>query len=201
VPEKHVCLLDDDLQFYRRKSVDDWHLAQEPRMDIADEMLKHLERTLEDGYVHCGVSPREGNNRIEKLALTATRMMRVLCYDFGEMRKLGVKFDRLPVMSDFDMTLQLLRLGRPNHVSFYFAQGQYGGSNTKGGCSAYRTPEMLASAATALASLHPGFVRLVEKESKNWEHKTSGAFGGTRTDVTISWKKAYESSTKTNGGD
>jgi hypothetical protein len=46
----------------------------------------------------------------------------------------------------------------------------------------------MESSAKGLAELHPGFVKVVRKETK-------GAWGGgERVDVQIQWKKAWESS-------
>jgi hypothetical protein len=84
------------------------------------------------------------------------------------------------------MTLQLLRAGYPNAVITEFVHNQ-AGSNTEGGCSAYRDAKMMESSARKLAKLHPGFVKVVTKETKtSWG-------GGERVDVQIAWKKALAS--------
>jgi hypothetical protein len=90
-------------------------------------------------------------------------------------------------MEDFDVTLQLLRKGHRNAVLNQWAQDQ-GTSNAPGGCSTYRTPEVQAAGAYGLQKLHPDFVTVVDKETKQaWG-------GGVRKDVRIAWKKALESS-------
>src|SRR5438552_1439496 len=91
-------------------------------------------------------------------------------------------------MQEFATTLQLLRTGRKNAVIFYYAQGQRG-SNSEGGCSIYRTPETHDRICRQLAKLHPGIVRLKEKQNK---HSQRGF--GTRTEVTVQWRAAYASS-------
>lgn len=136
-------------------------------------------------YAHVGLSARQGNNHESQPVAECRRMFNAYIYDLERVRAAGVTPGRLPVMEDFDLTLQLLRKGLPNAVIYRWCWNQPG-SNAPGGCSQYRTAEMQASAAARLAELHPGLVRVVDKETANWQgmHK--------RKDVTIYWKKAYE---------
>lgn len=183
-----IIMMDDDLAFYRRKSQTDWHLRYCEDQDIG-ALFRKMSRWL-DNYAHCGISPREGNNRVEELSSVNTRMMRILGYNRKLVSKTDAHFDRLDTKQDFDMTLQLLRAGYPNIVSYEFAQGQWRGSNAAGGCAEYRTEEMMSRCAQELADLHPGFVRVTEKKTKSaWQE-----FGGVRKDVIVYWKKAYASS-------
>jgi hypothetical protein len=178
-------LFDDDLAFAKRR-IDDPTKFESTRPGRLKHMLDLLDRTL-DKFAHVGVLAREGGNRITAPHVDVIRMMRVLGYDRDRVLATGARFDRLPTKQDFDMTLQLLRAGLPNRVIASYVQNQ-AGSNTAGGCSAYRTSEMMDKSAHDLAALHPGFVKVVQKNTKtSWG-------GGTRTDVTIAWKKAYASS-------
>ena len=185
--DPRIVMLDDDLRFYVRKGLDDWHLRYlEP--EEYHGVFGLLEEWMDQGYGHCGISAREGNNRVEALSAENTRYLRVLAYDLNVCKDI-VEHGRVRVMEDFDVALQLLKAGIPNKVSFYYAQGQKQ-SNADGGCSTYRTPEVQAEAAVKMGELHKGFVRVVEK-------KTKTAWGwGTRKDVVISWKKAYASYSK-----
>ena len=71
-----VVMLDDDIRFYVRKAYNDWHLRYlEPHELPA--MFGVLDQWLGE-YAHCGVSAREGNNRVEHLAVENTRYMRLL---------------------------------------------------------------------------------------------------------------------------
>lgn len=179
-----VCMLDDDLVFATRRD-DDATKFRESTPGELEALFKDIEWMLGD-YAHVGVSAREGANRNTELVLYNGRMTRVLAYNVPEIRKCGVRFDRLKVMQDFDMTLQLLRAGRSNAILNTFVHNQ-NGSNTEGGCSLFRTEEVQTEAANMLAELHPGFVKVVQKHTKT-------AWGGKeRTDVIIQWKKAYES--------
>lgn len=182
-------MMDDDLLFFERRTDDDTKFSKITG-DRVFEMFDVLEDRMK-GFAHGGILAREGGNRITgKQNVYATRMMRVLAYDPKLVRKVGARFDRMVTKQDFDMTLQLLRAGYPNILMADYVQGQYGDgcSNAPGGCSVYRTPEMMDASAHKLAELHPGFVKVVTKESKvSWG-------GGTRTDVNVQWKKALLSS-------
>ena len=163
--DNKIVMLDDDLRFYIRKSPTDWHL-----------------RYLDD-YAHCGVSAREGNNRVEALSVETTRYMRLLAYNLDKFD--GIELARTKVMEDFDINLQLLKKGLPSKISYYYAQGQ-GSSNAAGGCSEWRTLEVQSAGAELLAKLHPEVVTVVEKETKTaWG-------GGIRKDVKVMWKKALK---------
>jgi len=179
--DNKIVMLDDDLRFYIRKSTTDWHLRYlEPEEYPA--LFGLLDVWLDD-YAHCGVSAREGNNRVEALSVETTRYMRLLAYNLDKFD--GIELARTKVMEDFDINLQLLKKGLPSKISYYYAQGQ-GSSNAAGGCSEWRTLEVQSAGAELLAKLHPEVVTVVEKETKTaWG-------GGIRKDVKVMWKKALK---------
>ena len=180
---KKICMLDDDLRFDFRRMDDRGKFVVANSAQIV-AMFKRIERSLND-YAHVGVLAREGGNRVLKREVEATRMMRVLAYDVPLFHNEGIKFDRLPLQEDFDVTLQLLRKGYPNLVLCEWVQGQ-GSSNADGGCSHFRTIDLHNKNATRLAKLHAPFVKVVEKQTK-------GAWNGQpRLDVHVQWKKAYK---------
>jgi hypothetical protein len=191
-PTTNFVLFDDDLSFATRRKDDITRFLPASRAGI-NRMLMLFERTL-GVYAHVGLMAREGGNRVPVDArgkpvplLKATRMMRVLGYRADFVRSTGARFDRLPTKQDFDMTLQLLRAGYENAVITEFVHNQ-AGSNTEGGCSAYRDEAMMTKSAHGLAKLHPGFVKVVIKSTEfSWG-------GGERVDVQIAWKKALASS-------
>lgn len=185
-----IVMMDDDLRFFKRKEPTAntklaFSLLNATRDEVT-EMVELLCRWL-DEVAHCGISSREGNNRVEKEVVEATRMMRVLAYRVPTVMQIGARFDRLPLQEDFDMTLQLLRAGYPNRISYLYGNGQATGSGAKGGCSHFRTKPMMEETAHKLAELHPGFVNVVKKTTKH------SFDGGERTDVMIAWKKALAS--------
>lgn len=178
-------MLDDDLRFDKRRMDEKGKFYVATDKEIID-LFKTIEKSL-DKYAHVGVLSREGGNRVEQSTKECTRMMRVLAYRAEILHKNKVRFDRLPLQEDFDVTLQLLRKGYKNLVLCEWVNGQ-GSSGAKGGCSHFRTIEMHNDNVRKLANLHPGFVSIVEKQTK-------GAWGGqARLDVMVQWKKAYLSS-------
>lgn len=178
-----VLMLDDDLRFFARRRDDPTKFVKASPRDVAT-MIAAVEKALER-HAHVAIAFREGANRNTDDTLLNVRCLRALGYDASVLKKEGVRFDRLPVMEDFDVALQLLRKGYPSLTLNRWVQDQ-GTSNAPGGCSTYRSLEVQAKGAKGLARLHPGVVKVVQKETK-------GAWGGgTRTDVQVAWKKAFE---------
>tara|TARA_R100000306_G_C4367735_1_gene138461 strand:- start:800 stop:1585 length:786 start_codon:yes stop_codon:yes gene_type:complete len=182
-PEPRIVMLDDDLRFYIRKSPTDWHLRYLETEEYY-ALFGLFDEFFDQGYAHVGISAREGNNRVESLAVENTRYMRVLGYNLDVFPP-DVEWGRTEIMEDFDIALQLLRRGKACKVSYYYAQGQKS-SNASGGCSEWRTMEVQSEGAERLAALHPTCVKVVEKSTKTaWD-------GQTRKDVRVGWKKAYK---------
>ena len=178
-------MVDDDVRFVRR--ITDDHTALKPcdHADVAkmwttvDWFLNH--------YAHVGISARQGHNNMgfggaSTLFEENTRTLRVLCYRTEEF--LSVQHGRVTVMEDFDVNLQLLRAGHKNANLGWWSQDQKM-TNAPGGCSTYRTHEKHEESAKKLAEFHHPYVTLRQKQNK-----TGGEFG-TRTEVTIFWKKAF----------
>ena len=179
-----IIMLDDDLMFNIR--IEGTTKLRKPTEN--DELIPMFEAVLDslDDHALVSVSPRQGNNRCEEEFWLATKSTRFL--GINRSKVTTERFDRTTVMDDYDFTLQLLRNGKVNKVFFNYSQDQPA-SNAMGGASLYRTKDILKQNAERLAALHPGFVKVVEKETK------SSWFGdGKRTDVTIYWKKAFKSS-------
>lgn len=201
--DPHVVLLDDDLAFFEREPAREGapntaHSLGTLYDEAVGRPFQEMERFLEQGFLHCGISAREGNNHTDGDTKQIGRMMRCLGYNAPKVLSAGARFDRIDTKQDFDMTLQLLRKGHPNIISFKFAQGQMGGSGAKGGCATYRDEAMMDRCAQELADLHPGFVKVTEKRTKSgaWKGMRQEDGWTIRKDVTISWRKAYESSGK-----
>lgn len=186
----YFCLLDDDLDFQKRR-LDEPRKARVATPEQVGLMLDMVEGRLCNGYAHAGVLLRNMGavpQFTDKAFAYDMRMLDLLAYNAEILHWEKIRFDRIPVMSDFDVTLQLLRRGYSNALYCKYLVGQpskHSGFSGIGGCSTYRTPEMQAAAAHELARLHPGLVKVVEKKTKmSWG-------GGVRTDVRISWKKAF----------
>lgn len=202
VDARYVLMLDDDMDFCYRPDV------SKPKLEMVNSPM-HMRRMIRtmsgwlqnDGFVHVGLSARQGNNNEFYGANGAyglhpyrdvTRQINVHAYDTKVIQTLVKRkklvFGRVPVMEDFDITLQLLRMGYPNRVLFEYCWNQRD-SAAKGGCSTYRTAEVQAASARKLAELHPGYVKVTEKKSK----ATSSAWKQmkVRVDVNVQWRKAY----------
>lgn len=185
ISEGPVLMLDDDLSFFVRREDDD-RLLRKATLKEVKAGIALMERTLKR-FAHAAFAVREGANRNVEPTLLNIRCLRALGYNADVLKREGVRFDRLPVMEDFDVALQLLRKGYPSTTINTLLQDQ-GASNAPGGCSTYRSMEVQAKGAEGLAKLHPGLVTVVTKNAKS-----KGAWAE-RRDVRVQWKKAFEES-------
>lgn len=182
--EDKFVMLDDDLTFATRRDENPTLLRPATGPEIYD-MFEHLNAEL-DQYKHVGVASREGANRNVDVWIPNTRMLRILGYSAKTLLRENIRFDRIRVMEDFDVALQLLERGYPSQLYNWMTHNQKS-SNAPGGCSSYRTMEVQAKAAHMLQVFHPEYVTLVQKKTKTaWN-------GQERWDVRIAWKKAYRS--------
>lgn len=178
-----IAILDDDIRFKTRNGRTRngaWKYATAQPDEI--KQLFYLAENLLDNFGHGGiVHPQEGWSTDQPLAFNQR------CYDaaFYNLKTInGSASFRLPLMEDFDFTLQLLSNGLPNFQIVDFAIDS-GATNTAGGCSLYRDAKMQSNSANQLAALHSNFVTVVTKKTKaSWG-------GGARTDVRVAWSKAY----------
>lgn len=181
--DSKVVLIDDDVKLcIRRKQSRSGAWCYELATANEIKLLFEIADSLLDTFSHGGMTHRQDGWAIKSPILLNQR-----CYDlaFYNRASIGDKaVFRLELMEDFDFTLQLLKAGLPNfHLTEYAISTT--GSNSEGGCSLYRTAKMQADCAHRLAALHPGLVKPVQRNTK------SSWGGGARTDVRISWKKAY----------
>lgn len=178
----YCALVDDDFEFYVRRTDDPTKFLSATESDIND-MFETLQQMLSPEFPLGGFCIRQGANRHTEEIAHNTRIHGIAAWHAPTFKRLNLRYDRLEAMEDLDVNLQLLRAGENNFMLCKWAFGQ-ASSNTDGGCSTYRTPALQAEAAHGLAKLHPGFVRVVTKETK-WE-----GFDEPRTDVVCYWKKA-----------
>lgn len=186
--QPYVCFLSDDIFFARRiAGLTD---KGNPKVDKCtpadmDAMFTTLLGWLRDeGFAHVGIGRKNLIHTMQEVE-EVTRMNDAYAYDVAQVQAVGARFDRQPLMEDYDMTLQLLRAGLPNRVTYHWCWDQRG-SNQAGGCSDYRTAAMQAQCARQLAAAHPGLVTVVERTAKTgWDGMQE------RLDVRVAWKKAY----------
>src|ERR1035441_9939519 len=134
-------MLDDDLRFFRRRTDDPTKFLPVTNGQL-ELCMGDLERLMQK-YAHGGLLAREGGNRITERTKENTRLLRALAYNVDVLRKHKIKFDR-GAMEDFDVALQLLRLGYKSVALCSYVQRQTR-SNAPGGCSTYRTPAYQAA--------------------------------------------------------
>lgn len=184
-------ILDDDLNFFCWLAPDDWHLRQVCTDKDFVEMFNCFFQAESNGYLHGTLSTRQGNNR--KFPHAESQVGRSNAFHFYTNEAL-LQFPEvdpsLTGLQDIHTTLSLLRRGLPNYVLNSFCWNQVKGGNAPGGCSTYRDKAWQHEHVMRLKELHPDFVKVVEKRPKQgWDQGMD-----TRTDVTVYWKKAFDSS-------
>ena len=95
----------------------------------------------------------------------------------------------LKIAEDYYVTLQLLTMGYQNKISLKYRVDPHE-TQSKGGCSTFRSLDVHNDAMKQLQQKFPSFVKLKEKVAKNsgeWSNKVKLA-------AVIQWKKAYQSS-------
>ena len=189
--DKYVAFVDDDLDFFIRN--EDMSLTKADAAGV-DLIFDTLLDTLNQNIHFVGVSSRFGNNQVSEDYKDIGRVSR--CWAFNRETFMRLKVDMAPFptmgMQDFHTILTFLEHGYPNRVFYKFSQNDKG-SNSAGGCSAYRDFETLRKSAEQLARQHPGLVEVVEKRTKHsWPNMPQAADGMfIRHDVKVSWQKAY----------
>jgi hypothetical protein len=195
-----VFMMDDDMDFYRRcpakkREFRDGRWRPNPGfMTMSKSYGTEVElisvfdklRSYLDDYGAVGISSRMGNDLEPKeWRLGSNRLMHAFGYHRRALLKQDFKFNAVQFREDMHMALTLLRAGHPSIQCYEWcvAPGSYG---APGGCSDERTVAKSDAAAEVLVALHPGFVRVVQKDYK----------GTPRKEVVVSWKKALESSIK-----
>lgn len=197
--QPHFVMMDDDLVvFSTRIDNTSIKLRQSTHEDI-NAMLVWMEVALQK-YAAVSISAR-GNNMVKlgsnlligdpPLTMENVRLLRVLAYQTDPF--LSVEHDRVMVMEDFDVNLQLLEKGYKNIQTYWWTQDQRQ-TASPGGCADYRTHQTHETSAKRLQELHPQFVKLTKKKNKTVT--THNNDFQERTEVRISWKKAYASSQK-----
>lgn len=182
--EDHICMMDDDLRFYVRRT-DNLTLFRGAADTDIRSMIKEIDTQL-CAFAHVGVTAKEGSNRRTESFADCARPLRVYAFAMRRVAEARVRYNPGLVQDDFDMTLQLLRKGYANRVLCDYANNQTS-SNAPGGASTYRDIALHNASVKKLAKLHHPFVAVVEKQTKKaWQ-------GQARLDVVVSWKKAFES--------
>lgn len=189
---KFVFFMDDDLSFGTRQKDMKLKKSTPAEMEAMLTLVKSF--LIEEEIPIVGISTQNGNNRVEDDFTDITRVTRCYCVNKAIFNIVGKTFAPIPdfVMEDFHINLCFLEQGYSNRVIYKYAQVD-SGTNTKGGCSDYRTAKSQKTSANLLAKLHPNYVSVVKKRTKsNWKGFEQDKNGYvTRTDVIVHWKKAF----------
>ncbi len=181
---KWFWMMDDDLTFFERIPETTRLTKIEGDMESWTNMWSVAESIANDRTMCAiGISLRGGNNNMPIEGAWNTRLIR--CGLFNTEVFLNAEHNRLKFMGDFDVMLQMLRMGYDNHVISRWAQ-DHRATNATGGCETSRTEEVMVEVADGLEALHEGFVKTKWKANKSGHLKE-------RKDVTVQWKKARAS--------
>jgi hypothetical protein len=188
-----IMLLDDDLRFATRVSDDDWHLREIRGEELLQEFIR-LEEKLGPEYPHVGFGIRQGNNTLKEVGWKiATKQVCTLGYYLPIVAK-EVWWDQLILRTDMAATLQLLLKGYPNAVWTKTVADQKE-FDAPGGCSRYRTVDMLNTEAERFADLFPGYITLTEREYNESVKGGKKKKSTKRIETIIQWQKALQDGT------
>lgn len=159
------------------------NLKEDTLAETFQELLRRMtDKKSPDFYVHTCLSSRMGNNQEDETWKIVGRAMHSIGHRRDVLIKNNIRFDEIRLREDFNVTLRLLRLGYPNAIYYDVccSPSDYGAA---GGCSDERTTKLSNDQAVLLGKMHPGLVKVVEK---NYDNQP-------RNEVVVSWKKAFES--------
>lgn len=198
VKAKYIFMMDDDMTFFqrcppqqRKYGKNGWEMAHTPTLnhflngavekDFATAFAA-ITTKFRSGHAAVGLSSRMGNNRMVETWAINTRLMHAFGINSAVYHRLKLNFGEVKCREDFNIALRLLRAGYFNGVYFDLccSPGSY---DAAGGASTERTLEQSNAQAHYLATLHPKFVKVVERK-----YKTSLQ----RMEVIIAWKKAAQ---------
>jgi hypothetical protein len=172
-----IIMIDDDLRFATRISVDDWRL-REIKGDELIPKFALIEEKLGPDFPHVGFGQRLGNHLLPAGWKSPARMIVALAYYLPIVTR-ECRFDLVEVREDMCVTLQLLLKGYPNAIwTETVVDWRY---NAPGGMSGERTVERSNAEARKLAALFPGYVSVVQRD-----YKASVP----RLEVIVQWQKA-----------
>jgi hypothetical protein len=178
---KKLVLLDDDLNTWSLRGADGQRVTYLKTNPATVELVFSDMLRLLNKYAHGAIGHRLFANNRELVEYNG-RALRALFYRADVLEKARARFD-VRTMSDFDMTLKLLRAGFANVITNTVVQ-DHNGSNTAGGCSTYRDQDEMMRAATTIVERYAPFAQLVTKTTGGWHGE-----GAERADVRVQWKK------------
>lgn len=191
-PNQVVIMLDDDLKFFKRELPHRENLQRVWRNEVERVLAITAAPVLSGAVPYAGLSPRQMNQRhFPYVYQHNTKINAVHVYRPSVLLENNIKFNDVNLMEDYHVILSLLKKGFGNMVYVAGAWDQKMPSGSAGGVSDFRTLEVQAEGARRLAELHPEVVKVVTKVPKVGWSDGNGGIVKERTDVEVSWKKAY----------
>jgi hypothetical protein len=187
---RYIVFFDDDLSFSYRFEGTRLKVCESHHMN---KMLVKMYDNLQE-YGIVSISPRFGNNRMEKDSDENCRAHTAWALDGVIFDMVGCRFDPIKpmVMEDFHVTLCFLEHGWKNIRMFDYCFNPLIESNGEGGCSTWRTFEVHDKVTQWMSDNHPTFERVFKTSKTGWNGFPVNAKGEReRWDGRIGWKKAY----------
>jgi hypothetical protein len=204
--QQKIMMLDDDLSFcprhkhvkqfagFQKGTAKDWRAYREkdpeasglykssdPQDDKISLAFLRIDAML-DTYRHGGLGPRLMNQEMWGEFMLNRRVMYACAYHVPTVIK-HCQLGRIEHREDFDYTLQLMKKGFENAIYCWCVVEQYEGYNAEGGASLERSMKASNADAYKLARLHPGFVKVKQKDY---------LISTPRVEVIIRWQNAIQ---------
>jgi hypothetical protein len=182
----HFCMIDDDIRnFGIKPDINEQSIVMVKDDAVVDSIFKDLETLLELGYAHAGIydRPRCGLSTGSYYSENGLAMQ-IIAFNRKTIHKEQLRFDDVLLAQDKHMTLSLLERGYKNALIAYATYNCLG-TQAQGGCSLFRTAEMIDEQAILLHKLHPTNVSITPK-LVNYD-----GIQKVVNKVRIGWKNAY----------
>jgi hypothetical protein len=193
--DDQLAIADDDLKFFHRTDLFNAptllnlnEMPPEESLRQKQRMWQAIARSLRRPYLPwVGISYRMGSNNVFVPHRYVERSFSMWAVRRSTLIEHNIRFAEMQVMEDMYAILSLLTLGYRNIV--YYKWSWNGLSNSKGGCSVWRTSEIQRAGAERLAATFPEYVSLYERVPKSecWFGQGVPAY-----QVRVKWKKAYQ---------
>lgn len=188
--EGKLVMCDDDMRFYTR-NIDpspskDFTADRFERADnVGIQLLFQKISDLLNFEGHVGVASRFMANQQKPPTRIGGKYIRVLAYNFNNMKSGPPPRYRFPGHEDHDFNMQLQAMGYRCVVLTSYAQDDLG-QFKPGGCATWRTPESDIAEMQRFAAAWPGIVSFGKPDEKNPIGR-----------MHIAWKKLCEKSQST----
>ena len=187
---KRYAVIDDDISFiYTRRENEEGSSNRKLTDDEFDNMMSEMNYWIDEGFIHVGCDAAWNPPTRDKDYKVNSRICGNVFYDGTKLPIEKIDWTGLKIAEDYYVTLQLLTMGYQNKISLKYRVDPHE-TQSKGGCSTFRSLDVHNDAMKQLQQKFPSFVKLKEKVAKNsgeWSNKVKLA-------AVIQWKKAYQSS-------